>query len=84
MPFDCSSSCSLLFYYFYVTSSSLTAPKCTLKYRGRGGSVVEGRIPEREVRIRSLHAPCCVLEQDTLLPENIGYTPEAVAPFQHD
>ena len=35
--------------------------------RERCGSVVESRIPEREVRIRSLHTPCCVLEQDIFL-----------------
>ena len=30
--------------------------------------------------IRSLSPPCCVLEQDTLLPESTGNTQEAVAP----
>ena len=44
---------------------------------------IDGRIPEREVRIRSLHTPCCVLEQDTLFPQNIGNTAEAMAPFRH-
>ena len=43
--------------------------------------MVEGRIPEREVRIRGLHTPCCVLELDTLLRKNIGNIPKAVAPF---
>ena len=38
----------------------------------RGGSVVECRTPEREVRVRDLPPPCCVLEQDTLLPESTG------------
>ena len=33
----------------------------------RGGSVVECRTPERD-----LPPPCCVLEQDTLLPESTG------------
>ena len=48
--------------------------------REHGGSVSEGRIPEREVRIRSLHTPLCVLEQDTLLPENIGNTVRLLVP----
>ena len=39
--------------------------------RERGGSVVECRTPEREVR-GSRPSPCCVLEQDTLLPESTG------------
>ena len=46
--------------------------------------MVESRIPEREVWIRSLHTPYCVLEQDNFTPGNIGNTPEAVAPFRHD
>ena len=29
--------------------------------------------------IRNLPPPCCVLEQDTLLPESTGNTQEAVA-----
>ena len=37
-----------------------------------GGSVVECRAPEREVGVRNLPPPCCVLEQDTLLPESTG------------
>ena len=41
----------------------------------RGGSVVECRTPEREVRGWNLPPPCCVLEQDTLLPESTGYLP---------
>ena len=42
----------------------------------RSGSVVERRTPEREVGVRNLSPPCCVLEQDTLLPESTGYTQE--------
>ena len=38
----------------------------------RGGSVVEGWTPEREVGVRNLPPSCCVLEQDTLLPESTG------------
>ena len=34
--------------------------------------------------VRNLPPPCCVLEQDTLHPENIGNTQEAVAPSRHD
>ena len=30
--------------------------------------MVERRTPEREMRVRNLPQPCCVLEQDTLLP----------------
>ena len=39
----------------------------------RGGSVVEQRTP-----VRNLPRLCCVLEQDTLLPESTGNTQEAV------
>ena len=49
----------------------------------RGGSLVERRTPGREVGVRNLPPPCCVLEQDTLLPESTGNTQEAVAP-SHD
>ena len=28
--------------------------------------------------------PCCVLEQDTFLPESTGNTQEVVAPSRHD
>ena len=45
--------------------------------------MVERQTPEREIRVRNLPLPCCVLEQDTLLPENTG-TQEAVAPSRHD
>ena len=38
----------------------------------RGGSVVECRTPEREVRGSRPTAAVCVLEQDTLLPESTG------------
>ena len=38
----------------------------------RGGSVAECRTPEREVGVRNLPPPCCVLEQDILLPESTG------------
>ena len=33
---------------------------------------------------RNLPPPCCVLEQDTLLPESTGNTQEAVVPSRHD
>ena len=46
--------------------------------------MVERRPPEREVEVRNLSPPCCVLEQDTLLPESTGNTQEAVAPSRHD
>ena len=46
--------------------------------------MVERRTPEREVGVRNLSPPCCVLEQDTLLPERTGNSQEAVAPSRHD
>ena len=42
--------------------------------------MVELRTPEREVGVRNLPSPCCVLEQDTLLPEGTSNTQEAMAP----
>ena len=39
----------------------------------RGGSVVERRTPEREVGGSKPTSDCCVLEQDTLLPEKHWY-----------
>ena len=48
------------------------------------GSVVEHQTPEREFGVRNLPPPCCVLEQDTFLPESTRNTQEAVAPSQHD
>ena len=38
---------------------------------GSAVAVVECRTPEREVRGSNLPPPCCVLEQDTLLPESL-------------
>ena len=46
--------------------------------------MVERLIPEREIGVRNLPPPGCVLEQDTLLPENTGNTQEAVTPSRHD
>ena len=34
--------------------------------------------------VRNLPPPCCILEQDTLLPENTCNTQEAVAPSLYD
>ena len=45
--------------------------------------MVERRTPEPEIRVGNLPQPCCVLEQDTLIPENTGKTQEAVAPSRH-
>ena len=39
--------------------------------------MVEYWTPEREVGVRNLTPPCCVLKQDTLLPESTGNTQEA-------
>ena len=44
----------------------------------------ERLILEQEVGVRNLPPPCCVLEQDTLLPESTGNTQEAVASSRHD
>ena len=46
--------------------------------------MVERRTPEREEGVRSLPPPCCVIEQDTLLPESTGNAQEAVVPSRHD
>ena len=59
-------------------------PRQIVKWGERCGSVVECRTPVREVGVRNLPQPCCVLEQDTLLPESTGNTQEAVAPSLHD
>ena len=50
----------------------------------RGGSVVECLTLEPEVRGRNLPPSCCVLEQDTLLPDSTGNTKVVVALSQHD
>ena len=50
----------------------------------RCGSVVERQTLEREVGGSNLPTPCCVLEQDALLPESTGNTHAAVAQSQHD
>ena len=49
-----------------------------------GGSLVECQTLEREVGVRNLPPPCCVLEQDTLLPERASNTQEAVALSRHN
>ena len=46
--------------------------------------MVERRTPEREVGVRNILPPCCVLKQDTLLLESTGNAQEAVAPSRHD
>ena len=48
----------------------------------RCGLVVERR--NQRSGVRNLPPPCCVLKQDTLLPESTGNTQEAVAPSRHD
>ena len=46
--------------------------------------MLERWTPEGKIGVRNLPPPFCVLEQDTLLPENTGNTKEAVAPSRHD
>ena len=46
--------------------------------------MVERQTLEREVGGSKPTSPCCVLEQDTLLPESTGNTQEAVFRSQHD
>ena len=46
--------------------------------------MVERQTPEREVEGSNLPPRCCVLEQDTFLPETTGNTQEAVALSRHD
>ena len=46
--------------------------------------MIDRRTPEGISGFKTyLDPPCCVLEQDTLLPENTGNTQEAVAPSRH-
>ena len=47
-----------------------------------GARWLSGRASDSFSGIRNLPPPCCVLEQDTLLPESTGKTLEAVAPSQ--
>ena len=46
--------------------------------------MVEHRTPEQEVGRGDLPLPCCVLGQDTLLPESTGNTKDAMALSRHD
>ena len=46
--------------------------------------MVRHRTPEGEVGGLKPTSAVCVLEQNTLLPENTGNTQEAVAPSKHD
>ena len=52
------------------------------------GSVVAQRqsvgLRSERSGFQNLPAPCCVLDQDTLLPESTGNTQEAVAMSRHD
>ena len=57
-------------HYSLFRNHFLTEQQHDLSGGERGGSVVECRTPEREVGVRNLPPPCCVLEQDTLLPES--------------
>ena len=46
--------------------------------------MVERRDSGAKLGVRNLPPPYCVIEQDTLLPENTGNTQKAVAPSRHD
>ena len=62
-------------YPYFACSVFLFAGQSHIKIMGeRGGSVVERLTPEREVGVRNIPPPCCVLEEDTLLPESNGNT----------
>ena len=75
-----------------VKSESISCPKTKFRITAitdrqsweRCGSVVERWTPERHFGVRNLPLPCCVVEQDTLLPESTGNTQEAVALSRHD
>ena len=57
------------------------------KFDLRGARWLIGRASDSGARgwgVRNLPQPCCVLEQDTLLPESTGHTQEAVAPSRHE
>ena len=58
--------------HFTMILKMVKRQKIPFQYGERGGSVVECRTLEREVGVRNLLLPCCVLEQDTLLPESTG------------
>ena len=56
----------------YFQNSKYTFSSFLDRSGERGGSVVECRTPERRSGVRNQPLPCCVLEQDTLLPESNG------------
>ena len=45
--------------------------------------MVERRLRSKTSGVQNPSLSCCVLDQDTLLPESTGYTQEAVAPSRH-
>ena len=49
-----------------------------------GAQWLSGRASDSGVEVGVQTLPCCVLEQDILLPESTGNTQKAVAPSQHD
>ena len=73
--------------YFYQTCT-LNYGSCMILFFLLAGSAVAQwlsiRLQSERSRVENLPVPCCVLEQDTLLPESTGNTQEAVAPSRHD
>ena len=80
-PLPSTSKVSVLFVFCISLFNIILLP---LFYRECDGSVLERQTLEGEVWGSKPTPPCCILEQDTLLPESTGNTQEAVAMCLHD
>ena len=49
-----------------------------------GALWLSGRLRSERWGVGNLPPPCCLIEQDTLLPEKYWYAQEVVAPSRHD